>query len=123
MIAKRATAKLNVVTTDDNKPVDDIQIIGQAKGESSGWAIFDGEKCFYVPDTQPDLIRALDDVVALLDQVFQFLSDVSVTISTKPTGTPGSPLDATWEVTKALPIKNSLTQLKSTINALKGGLI
>jgi len=88
-----ATCVGNVVTV-DGSPVTEAIILSEGVASSSGYAIFDKDKVYYVAKTSPDLKAAITTLNNLVTQIITMFTNVDVQF-TAMSGVGGAAANAT----------------------------
>jgi hypothetical protein len=114
--AVAATCVGNVVTIDD-VPVPSATILSEGVTSSSGYAILDDDKIYYVAKTSPDLKTLIGNLVTVLGNIYDALNglDTAGFLIAATAGVPSPPLQA---ANIAL-INTMKTQLNTFKDALK----
>lgn len=121
-----ATCDANGKVKVEGFEVDVAVVLSEGKAASSGVALFQDDKCFYIPSSATDVKATIDQLVLLIEKLATTLGNIATTYGSIA-GAMTGPTTAPWptlatDVTAMNTKVTELNQIKSDLNTLKGAL-
>lgn len=115
------------VVTAEGFPVTTAEIISSGVGQSDGVMLMEKDKQYYIPNTQPDLNKTLDDTIKALGKIsdaINLICETMTAINNAHAGPATAPSPAVApNVVQIQGMKTAIDTSKTALQTLKGNLI